>query len=121
MNRTKKTKEILNRLEEFEKSDIFTCKEMSLSYLATYLNTNTVTLSAIINRYKESNFNNYINKMRIEYIIQKLKTDEKFRIYKISFLAEKCGFSSHSLFSIAFKKHTGISPCQFINSLKNTI
>lgn len=112
-----KTKEVLKKLEAFEKTDIFTRKEMSLSYLATYLTINTVSLSSIINNHKETNFNDYINSLRINFIVHLLKSDKKFRTYKISFLAEKCGFSSHSLFSLAFKKHIGIPPSTFISFL----
>ncbi|RYF19687.1 MAG: AraC family transcriptional regulator [Flavobacteriales bacterium] len=76
-------------------------------------------LSSIINQYKNQNFNDYINGLRIDYIIDKLQNDHKYLNYKISYLAEECGFSSHSLFSSAFKKKLKMSPSSFIEFLKN--
>jgi AraC-like DNA-binding protein len=38
--------------------------------------------------------------------------------YKISYLAEKCGFSSHSSFATVFKSIAGITPVTFIELLK---
>jgi AraC-like DNA-binding protein len=38
--------------------------------------------------------------------------------YKISYLAETCGFSSHSTFATIFKSITGITPITFIELLK---
>lgn len=113
-----KTVKILDKLEEFESSDLYTDSKMSLSYLASYLGTNTITLSKIINTYKEMNFNDYINGLRIRFIIEKIKNEPKFEQYKISYLAEVSGFSSHSIFSKAFKKSTGVTPSQFLDFLK---
>ena len=39
--------------------------------------------------------------------------------YKISYLAENCGFSSHSSFATVFKSITEISPVTFIELLRN--
>ena len=65
------------------------------------------------------NFNTYINKLRINYIVEKLKKDSNFMNYKISYLAENCGFSSHSSFATVFKSITEISPVTFIELLRN--
>src|SRR5690606_38192626 len=109
-----KTSRILDKLTEFEQSDLFVDSRMSLSYLASYLGTNTITLSKIINTFKEMNFNDYINGLRIRYIIDRIKNEPQFEQYKISYLAEVSGFSSHSIFSKAFKKSTGVTPSQFL-------
>lgn len=114
-----KSLEILQKLEKFEKGKLFLKPEMSLAFLAGHLQTNVNTLSGIINQSKNQNFNDYINGLRIDYIIEKLQTDPKYRNFKISFLAEECGFSSHSLFAVAFKKRHRISPSQFISFLSN--
>ena len=113
-----KTSRILDKLMEFEQSDLFVDSRMSLSYLASYLGTNTITLSKIINTFKEMNFNDYINGLRIRYIIDRIKNEPQFEQYKISYLAEVSGFSSHSIFSKAFKKSTGVTPSQFLDYLK---
>ena len=109
---------ILAKLKRFESSTKFTNNEMSLAVLAGQFDTNTKYLSEIINKHYQDNFNTYINKLRINYIIQKLKTDPNYMHYKISYLAEKSGFSSHSSFATVFKSITGIAPVTFIDLLK---
>jgi AraC-like DNA-binding protein len=110
---------ILNKLKRFENSKRFNNKDISLSVLAGQFDTNTKYLSEIINANYNMNFNTYINKLRINYIVEKLKTDPNFMNYKISYLAENCGFSSHSSFATIFKSITGISPVKFIELLNN--
>jgi YesN/AraC family two-component response regulator len=92
---------------------------MSLPVLAAQFNTNTKYLSNIINEYKGKNFNNYINGLRINYIMKLLYEKPEYRGYKTSYLAECCGFSSRIVFTTVFKKETGITPSYFINTLKN--
>lgn len=114
----KETEEqILNKLKRFESSKRFINKDISLAVLAGQLDSNTKYLSEIINTHYNVNFNTYINKLRVNYIIEKLKTDPNFINYKISYLAENCGFSSHSSFATVFKSITGISPVKFIELL----
>ena len=116
----KETEElILNKLKRFENSKRFNNKDISLSVLAGQFDTNTKYLSEIINSHYNMNFNTYINKLRINYIVEKLKTDPNFMNYKISYLADNCGFSSHSSFATVFKSITGISPVKFIELLNS--
>lgn len=91
---------------------------MSLANLASQFDTNTKYLSEIINKHYNVNFNTYINKLRVNYIVEKLKTDANYMNYKISYLAEDAGFSSHSSFATVFKSITGIAPVTFIDLLK---
>lgn len=109
---------ILNALTKFEKSNLFTKNSISLPTLASYCNTNVKYLSYCIDKHKEKNFNNYINGLRIDYIIQKLYENPLYRKYKLAILAEEAGFSSHNKFSSIFKKHTTMSPSNFIKYLE---
>ncbi|WP_157859435.1 helix-turn-helix domain-containing protein [Chryseobacterium angstadtii] len=108
---------LLELLEEFEKGDLFNNKNMSLSFLAAELNTNTKYLSYVINQHKSADVKTYINRLRINYIVDKLINDEKYRQYKISILADECGFSSHSKFASVFKAVTDFSPSAYIKYL----
>lgn len=108
---------LLELLDEFEKGDLFNNKGMSLSFLAGELNTNTKYLSYVINQHKSADFKTYINRLRINYIVDKLINDEKYRQYKISILADECGFSSHSKFAAVFKAVTDFSPSAYIKHL----
>lgn len=110
--------QLLNALENFESGTEYTRADMSIAFLAAQINTNTKYLSDVINRHKKKNFNAYINELRINYIIQKLKTDAVYLNYKISYLAEESGFSSHSSFTTVFKSVTGISPTKFMDLLQ---
>ncbi|MDF3026441.1 MAG: helix-turn-helix protein AraC type [Fluviicola sp.] len=105
---------ILKDLKDFESGNKYTDKQISLSMLAGMLNTNTKYLSHVLNTYLNKDFNTYINELRIKYIIEKIEQNEKFKNYKLSVLAEECGFSSHSKFSAVFKSVTGLSPSTFL-------
>lgn len=112
---------ILKKLEKFEKSEQFIRNGISLPYLASYCNTNTKYLSYIINREKKKDFNNYINELRVLFIIEKVKNDPVYRKFKIASLAKEAGFSSQSKFSAAFKKITEVSPSEFFHHLLKSL
>lgn len=117
---TSETEEkLLAKLNKFEKSNLFNNKNISLPFLAGRFETNTKYLSYVINTHKEKDFNNYINELRINYIIEKLKNEPQYRNYKMASLAEEIGFSSHSKFSKVFKKVTSLSPSLFIKYLQD--
>ncbi|MBO9592639.1 MAG: helix-turn-helix domain-containing protein [Niabella sp.] len=108
---------LLKGLEDFETSDLFLDGGLSLSSLATRLSTNTKYLSYLIKQHKKTDFNGYINELRVNYVIEKLKNHPDWRSYKISSLAAAAGFSSHSQFAAIFKSFTGLSPSLFIRYL----
>ena len=85
--------------------------------LAKELNTNSTYLSKIINVYKEKNFSNYLHDLRIGYAIERLRDDEKFRLYSIKGISEEMGFKTSESFAKAFHKKTGIYPSAFIKTL----
>lgn len=110
---------ILIKLIDFEQKHKYIQKNISLKSLALLFDTNPRYISEIINKHKHTNFSNYINDLRIDYIVNKLESDVEYRKYKVSYLAETCGFSSHSLFTTIFKNKVGVSPIEFIQKLKN--
>lgn len=110
--------EILEKLKKFETSNLFLDKQLRIASLAKKLDTNTRYLSMIINASKDKSFNNYINSLRINYILKKLSSDPKYLTYKISYLAEQCGFASQSSFTSAFKEITGETPSAYIKTLE---
>lgn len=115
----KETEErILVSLIELEKEDFYLQGDITLMALANLLNTNSKYLSYVINRNTSKDFNNYINELRIRYIIKKFQTDPEYLTFKLAYIAEKAGFSSHSKFTSYFKSITGVSPTNFISQLK---
>ncbi|RWW91663.1 helix-turn-helix domain-containing protein [Flavobacterium cerinum] len=109
--------QILKKLARFEQGDKFTGRNITLSALSVLLDTNSKYLSHVINKHKKKDFNSYINELRIFYIIKKLESSPTYLNYKISYLAEECGFSSHSKFTAVFKTVTGMSPSSFMQFL----
>jgi len=110
---------LLAKLNQFESGNDYLHPDISLALLADKLNTNTKYLSEVINNHKHKNFHSYINELRVNYIIRKIKSNPVYLKYKVSHLAEEAGFSSHSLFSTVFKQVTGHSPASFIKNVKN--
>lgn len=109
--------ELLKKLIHFEEGTKYTDKSLNLSALAVKLKTNTKYLSYVINKYKKKDFNSYINELRIHYIIRKMESNHAYLNYKISYLANECGFSSHSKFTAVFKSVVGMSPSCFMEQL----
>ncbi|NAW51898.1 helix-turn-helix domain-containing protein [Elizabethkingia argentiflava] len=112
---------ILAKLREFESSKLFTRKNISLSYLATYCDINSRYLSHIINTHKKKDFNNYINELRIKYIVDKLKQLPQYRKYKVATLADEAGFSSPNKFATIFKKEVSVPPSLYIKELEEQL
>lgn len=120
LNITDETAErLLQKLEKFELSEKYLRNEINLTWLANHLNTNTRYLSEIINIHRGKTFANYINGLRINYVIHKLVEDPIYREYKINYLAKECGYASRQVFVIAFKNETGFTPSYFIENLKS--
>ncbi len=110
--------QLLDKISKFERSEKYLKTDLTLAKLAVSFNTNTKYLSEVIKYHKNKNFNNYINSLRIGYITRKLYEDSRYRRYKISSLAEICGYSSFRAFQTVFKKETGLTPSDFIENLK---
>lgn len=110
---------ILIKLQKFEDTHRFTKKNYTQTKLAKELDTNSTYLSKIINMTKGMNFANYMNELRIDYAITRLKEDKVFRSYTIKAIAMDVGFNNAQSFSIAFHKKTGINPSYFLKQLEN--
>ncbi|WP_046744996.1 helix-turn-helix domain-containing protein [Kordia zhangzhouensis] len=112
------TLEILNKLDAFETQEMFLSPESTLVEVAKKLQTNTTYLSKVINRHKQKSFTSYITDLRVEYAIEKLSTDRKFRSFTIGAIAQEIGFKRSESFSKAFKVKTGLYPSYFIKELE---
>ncbi|WP_185147216.1 helix-turn-helix domain-containing protein [Chryseobacterium sp. KBW03] len=109
---------LLLKLKKFESSGKYLRKDLSLTWMANSLNTNTKYLSEVVKVYRERNFTSYINELRISYIVKKLYENPIYREYKITYLAEECGYATPRVFVNAFKKETGFTPSYFVEQLK---
>ncbi|WP_313807345.1 AraC family transcriptional regulator [Flavobacterium sp.] len=114
-----KSKEaILEKLNQFERMELYLSADMSLEKLSKYTDANSKYVREIIQKYKSKNYSSYINELRINHVINLLKNNPEYLKYKVSYLAEISGFSSHSAFSVVFRSVAGLSPNQFIEFLK---
>jgi len=116
---SKTEKTLLKKLANFEESKAFIKKDVNLNKLAKDFDTNTKYLSEIIKTYKNKNFNQYLNELRINHLIEELNTNQKVLNTKVSYLANDFGFNSHSSFSTLFVQIVGQSPSEYIKNLKD--
>ena len=113
--------QILSCLDKFEKEKNYLNNEYTIDSLATEFKTNSNYLSKVINEIKNYSFTQYINTLRIEYILEKLETDKRHLNYTIQALSEVSGFNSTQTFTRAFITYTKMKPSDFIKELKNRI
>lgn len=116
-----KVLQILDKLNMFEQQQKFLKTDITLNKLADEFKTNATYLSFVINSNKNQNFKDYINNLKINYILNELyKNDyESLKKYSLEAYAEKAGYTNTDTFSRAFKTYTGISPSVFIKELQN--
>lgn len=110
---------ILKNIEKFERNKKYLEKDMTLSKMASLLNTNMKYASKIIARYRDKGTIDYISDLKIDHIIELLKNENKYRNYTNKALGEESGFGSTQNFTRAFNSRTGLSPTYFINKLKS--
>ena len=110
--------QLLKSLVQFEEKERYLNKDISASLLASQLKTTTRNLTYVLKNHRNLDFNNYINELRINWIVKQLKENTILRNYKISALAELCGYNSHSQFTVVFKNRKGISPSQYLAFLE---
>ena len=112
---------ILEQLEIFEKEQQFLDSKITQKLLSEKLGTNPTYLSKIINAYKGKNFSNYLNDLRLEYIVELLKTEHQFLEKEIKELANTAGFTNAEAFSDNFQRKFEIKPSYFIKMMKENI
>ena len=105
---------LLNDIHNFENKQGYLEQGLTLKKLSEQFKTNTSYLSQVINEYKGSNFNTYINILRINYATQKIYHDKEWRKYSIEHIAAAAGFSNRQSFSNIFLEQNGIRPADFI-------
>jgi AraC-like DNA-binding protein len=112
-----KVEAVLKRLAKLEEQHYFLESTCSLAAMAKKAKTNTTYLTQIIKQYKGKTFYQYINKLRIDYSIDRLNKDHQFRKYAIKHIALEVGYKSPESFTKHFKKSTGINPSYYIKEL----
>ncbi len=112
-----KEKELLQKIEDFEKTELFTDEKFTMGKFASVLESNAKYINYVLQKYKGHTFSDYLNELRIKFIVNKLIEKPEYLNYKISYLAKISGFTSHSRFTYIFKNVLNISPSEFISQL----
>lgn len=92
----------------------YTNPDLTLEMLAQEINIPINRLSLIINRGLNKNFYDLINEKRVEkskVLLREMSTETT-----IEYVAYESGFNSRASFYRAFKKHTGITPTEFLKN-----
>lgn len=95
----------------------YTSSELKIGDLAKALNVSSHSLSYLFNQYLHQNYYDYINDYRVR-LFKEMANDTRYSKYTLDALAELCGFSSRASFFRSFKKSVGITPNEYLNSLK---
>jgi len=89
---------------------------LTLSDLSMQLETNTNYLSRVINETYGTNFNTFINSLRVQKVISLMQ--ERKENFSLWGLGQEAGFNSKTAFINAFKKETGKSPNEYFNQMQ---
>lgn len=86
---------------------------LTLNDLADSLKITPHHLSQIINQFEAQNFNDFVNKYRVEEFIDRATKDSHFSFLA---LALDSGFNSKSTFNAVFRKHKGVTPSLYLST-----
>ncbi|WP_282112472.1 helix-turn-helix domain-containing protein [Maribacter stanieri] len=112
-----KIEALISQIKELQEQGFFLKQKTTLYNTAKKLKTNTSYLSNVINNNLKTTFSAFVNDIRIDYIINELKTNKQIRSYSVKAIAEEIGYKSADSFSKYFKQSTGLSPSAFIKNI----
>ncbi len=113
----KKVQEILKRLNKLEEQEYYLRSDCTLREIAKKIKSNHTYLSKVIHTHKGKYFTDYINDLRIDYAVKRLKKDKKFRSFSITSIAKEIGYKSDYSFTKHFKAKTGLNPSYYIKNI----
>ena len=103
-------------VEVLEKQRLYLNAELTLNDVAQAVGLNTAVVSHAVNAGLGLSFNDLVNQYRIEAV--KLKfTEGVHRQQTLLAIAFDCGFNSKNTFNRAFRKSTGVSPKEYLETL----
>jgi AraC-like DNA-binding protein len=101
-------------LETYLKTEkVFLNAQISLPDVAKELNISAHHISQAVNRQKNSNFNELINRYRIEHAC-KIILNPEFRHYTMEAIGNMAGFKTRQTFISAFKKVHNYPPSEYL-------
>ena len=100
---------------EMENHQFYLNQELTLHSFAKEINMSSRLISSCINKNMGQNFNEWVNKYRVEEALQVIKSDQK-NMLSIEGIGSDSGFKSRSAMYAAFKKKLGHSPGFYRNN-----
>ena len=108
-------REIHERLKKImAQKKLYTNPQLTLAELAQSVDVSVNHLSQIINQYEKVNYQDFVNKYRIDEFIENAIKNREFTILAHAYDA---GFNSKSSFNSVFKKQMGMTPSKYIVQL----
>jgi AraC-like DNA-binding protein len=99
-----------------EKKKLYLNPELSLAEVSEELRIPKHHLTQAINTELGKNFYAYINELRVKRFMD-MVVDNRYRDYTFLAIAFECGFNSKSTFNSVFKRITGFTPSEYLQSM----
>ncbi len=110
--------ELADKLDRvMETKQVFLQNDLKLAELADIAGLSPHHLSQVINQHHHKNFYDYVNGYRAKFAADHLRKHGKTNLTRLAFDA---GFNNRVSFSKAFRKHTGQTPTDFLERLKQS-
>jgi len=97
-------------------NELWKDSELSVSKLSSQTNIPKHYITQVLNEYLGKNFYTFTNEYRVEYA-KKLIESPRYQAWSFVAIAFECGFNSKTTFNIFFKKHVGLTPSEYRQSL----
>lgn len=110
-----RTQDIINKVKYYVNENINNPDEINLTRISELVYLNQSYLSRLFKQVTGVNFSDYVSEVRVKKAKELLEIND----IKIKDIAQAIGFSSATNFARFFKKHTGVTPQEYKNSLIN--
>jgi AraC-like DNA-binding protein len=114
------TGELRRMLDEMdhlmEQKKLYLKPELSLEEVSESLKIPRHHLTQAMNTELGKNFYAYINELRVKKFME-MVADKRYKDYTFLAIAFECGFNSKSTFNSVFKRITGFTPSEYLQSL----
>ncbi|HEV8507588.1 MAG TPA: helix-turn-helix domain-containing protein [Chitinophagaceae bacterium] len=108
--------ELKEHFEKYVDKEFYLNSDVDRKKVASFLNIPPHVFSTFIGQAYGANFNDVVNRCRINYVEEGLKK-AKWTDLTLEAIAEKAGFNNRVTFLTAFKKFTGTTPTQYLKNL----
>lgn len=104
-------------ISEIKDKQLYSNAEFSVKMASEYFSIPNHHISYLLNNHIKKSFPDIVCELRIDHAIQLLK-DNNSKKYTMEAIGNISGFNSRTTFYVSFKKITGITPNEYLNTLK---